>query len=342
MNYQPSNDQSFSPQQEFQTFLLWERSTRDTLDVKRVYIDMAGDLAAGVMLSEIVYWHLPSAKGNSRLRAEHEGYLWIATRRYEWWERCRLSPDQADYALRKLVKRGLVEKRLFKFNGQPTVHIRLQVDNFLDAFQKALEGPASNPFAPQNDEEMVEVSEMEFVNFRNGIREIPNLDSKSGQIPLTETTNRDSPPPPPAGDASKVSAPALACPATPLEAEHHPDLALFRRITDGLFPGRSDWRTIIDRLQFLRRKHPELDGEQLAQAGKPYWSVWVERGYSPTHPDWLEWWMNSRIPPRRPKGKKSAGKPHETEAELEALRKRGEELLLPLIAAPNRDMEQET
>src|SRR5262245_27002918 len=28
----------------FEEFLLWERETRDTLEVKRIYVDMAGDL----------------------------------------------------------------------------------------------------------------------------------------------------------------------------------------------------------------------------------------------------------------------------------------------------------
>jgi len=40
----------------FEQFLLWERASRDTLEVKRLYIDMAGDLVAGIVLSQIVFY----------------------------------------------------------------------------------------------------------------------------------------------------------------------------------------------------------------------------------------------------------------------------------------------
>ena len=62
----------------FEQFLLWERASRDTLEVKRLYIDMASDLVAGVVLSQIVYWHLPSRDGQARLQVEREGKLWLA------------------------------------------------------------------------------------------------------------------------------------------------------------------------------------------------------------------------------------------------------------------------
>ena len=40
-------------------FLEWERRSRDTIDVKRCYVDVAGGLVAGVLLSQVVYWFLP-------------------------------------------------------------------------------------------------------------------------------------------------------------------------------------------------------------------------------------------------------------------------------------------
>ena len=45
-------------------FILQEKASRDTIDVKRAYIMMAGDIAAGVLLSQIIYWHLPDKGGN--------------------------------------------------------------------------------------------------------------------------------------------------------------------------------------------------------------------------------------------------------------------------------------
>jgi len=306
---------------DFSQFLRWEAATRDTLDVKRIYIDMAGDLAAGVMLSEIVYWHLPAANGTSRLSVLRNDHLWIAVRRSEWWERCRLSPDQADYALGKLIQRGLVEKRLFRFNGQPTVHIRLCSEAFLAAFQALLDTPLTNPYDPQPEG-----------GIRNGNGKIPIPGSESQQTPITETTHKI-PPPPPAGAGRLREPPGseIGYPATPLEAERHPDLALFTRLNGGLFPGQGDWRTVIDRLSYLRRRHPDLDEQGLEQAGKPFWSAWVERGYSPTHPDWLEWWMSGRVPPRRGRRRAARARSSPPEVDDEALRQLGEKLLVPEI-----------
>ena len=47
-----------------QEFIAWEQVSRDTIDVKRCYVDIAGDLVAGILLSQIVYWHLPDKDGN--------------------------------------------------------------------------------------------------------------------------------------------------------------------------------------------------------------------------------------------------------------------------------------
>jgi hypothetical protein len=122
----------------FEQFLLWERASRDTLEVKRLYIDMAGDLVAGVVLSQIVYWHLPSREGKTRLRVQKDGELWLAKGRTEWWHECRISPKQADRALELLRERGLVEVRLFKFGTAPTKHVRIRHEEFLRAWKAQL------------------------------------------------------------------------------------------------------------------------------------------------------------------------------------------------------------
>jgi hypothetical protein len=123
----------------FEQFLLWERSSRDTLEVKRVYVDMAGDLVAGIVLSQIVYWHLPSREGKARLQVEREGQLWLAKARTDWWAECRVSPKQADRTLDLLRAKGLIEVRLFKFGPAPTKHVRIVHDAFLTAWREQLE-----------------------------------------------------------------------------------------------------------------------------------------------------------------------------------------------------------
>ncbi len=105
-------------------FLRWEQASRDTIDVKRCYIDLAGDLVAGVLLSQLIYWFLPNRHG-SKLRVEREGRLWLAKQRTDWWEECRISPKQFDRAIQVLADKGLVEHRRFRFGGSPIIHVWL-------------------------------------------------------------------------------------------------------------------------------------------------------------------------------------------------------------------------
>lgn len=135
-------------------FLLWELSARDMIDFKKIYVDMAGgDLNAGLMLSELVYWYLPPKQGESpnKLKVEHDGFFWIACRRYEWWERARLTPDKADAAIRALVKAGLVIKKVYKFYGNPTVHLRIATDLFMKSWGELVRNPPLNPFLPDSE-----------------------------------------------------------------------------------------------------------------------------------------------------------------------------------------------
>lgn len=135
----------------FDTFLEWEQATNDILDFKKVYVDMAGSINAGLMLSHIVYWYLPNAQGETKLRVYRNGHHWIACRRYEWWERIRLNIKQADSALKALEQRGLIKKQTFKFNGEPTVHVRLVKAVFVRHWQQALHFPPQNPNLPKQD-----------------------------------------------------------------------------------------------------------------------------------------------------------------------------------------------
>lgn len=119
-------------------FFQWEQATRDTIDVKKIYVDMADDLVAGVLLSQIVYWFLPAQNGKTKLRVVKDRVYWLAKGREDWWDECRIKPRQFDTAFKKLEEKGLVEKKTMKFNGDPTVHIRILWDNFLPALKEEL------------------------------------------------------------------------------------------------------------------------------------------------------------------------------------------------------------
>ena len=168
----------------FNDFTVWEASSRDTIDFKKVYVDVAGGIMVGLMLSEIVYWYLPDKTGErDKLRVRHGGVMWIAVRRQDWWERARMTVNQADYALSKLIKLGIVEKKVFRFNTFPTTHIRLLEDKFLEFIEDKLKNPLENPFSPN--------SEMDFTELEDPISDNSENDLGKNPKTLTETTNID-------------------------------------------------------------------------------------------------------------------------------------------------------
>ena len=121
-------------------FLKWELHSRDTIDLKRIYIDIAEDLASGVLLSQLIYWHLPDKKGQTKITVEKEGKLWIRKKREDWWEECRLKPRQFDKAAVNLETLGICEQKNFVYEGRNTKHIRLNMEMVIDKIKKCGEG----------------------------------------------------------------------------------------------------------------------------------------------------------------------------------------------------------
>ncbi len=112
---------------DFDKFLRWEETSYDTIKVKRMYVDIAGDLVAGILLSQIIYWHLPNRQnGTSKLRVKKGEHLWLAKGRDDWWDECRITARQFDRAINILVDKDVIEKKIFRFNGSPMVHVRLK------------------------------------------------------------------------------------------------------------------------------------------------------------------------------------------------------------------------
>lgn len=130
-------------------FLTWEAATRDTIDFKKLYVDIADDLIAGVLLSQIVFWFLPNKHGDSKLRVNKEGHQWLVRGRDDWWEECRIKPRQYDSAIKKLVGRGVIATSIFKFNGETKIHIRIVWEKFLDLQNTILNPPETAHETPE-------------------------------------------------------------------------------------------------------------------------------------------------------------------------------------------------
>lgn len=117
--------------------VVWEKTCSDVMLVNKVHIDIAGgDLVAGILLSQLIYWNMPDKEGNIRLRVIKDNEYWLAKRREDWWDECRITPDQFDRACKRLEELGLIEKKLFKFNGVPTIHIKLNYEKVLEEKEK--------------------------------------------------------------------------------------------------------------------------------------------------------------------------------------------------------------
>jgi hypothetical protein len=86
------------------------------------------DVMAGLMLSQIVYWHLPSKiTGDSKLRICKDGMWWLSKSHREWTLECGLSRKQSSRCLALLEARGLITTKVFAFNTAPTIHLRLSL-----------------------------------------------------------------------------------------------------------------------------------------------------------------------------------------------------------------------
>lgn len=93
--------------------------------IHHVYVDITGDLVAGALLGQILYWFGADRNGRPRARIQKHGHLWIAKSRHDWWDEIRISAKQYDRAAKILKDNGFIELRTMKFNGNPTTHIRI-------------------------------------------------------------------------------------------------------------------------------------------------------------------------------------------------------------------------
>src|SRR5258708_7134690 len=84
-----------------------------------------GDVLSGLMLSQIVYWYMPDAKGQSKLRVLRYGKRWLVKSYLHWEAELGLSQKQSGRCLRVLKKRGLIVTEVCKFNSDTVTHIRL-------------------------------------------------------------------------------------------------------------------------------------------------------------------------------------------------------------------------
>jgi len=125
-----------SPTRGFKSYPEWTAARKEVdscFVVNRVYVDITGDLIAGILLSQIDYW-LP------RTSIVREGRRWLAKQRKDWFDEIYITPRQYDTASKRLKDLGLVEIENWRFNGLRTQHIWLNEERLIELINDCLFG----------------------------------------------------------------------------------------------------------------------------------------------------------------------------------------------------------
>lgn len=97
-----------------------------TLNVN--FVDYTGDLETGLFLSQLIYW---TGRGSRK-----DGFIFKTEK--EWNEELRLSKYAIRKARKNLEKMGVLETKVKKAYGNPTVHYKLLKDEFVTQFYSFL------------------------------------------------------------------------------------------------------------------------------------------------------------------------------------------------------------
>lgn len=90
--------------------------------IPKLYIEITGDLAESILLNQIVFYSDKSKR--------EDGYFY---KKYEdWADEVCLTERQVRHAAKKLISKGLIETKVLKANGNPTVHYKLCFDKLVN------------------------------------------------------------------------------------------------------------------------------------------------------------------------------------------------------------------
>lgn len=169
--------------------------------IHHAYVDMCGDLIAGALLGQILYWFGVGKDGQSRARIVKDGYLWIAKARADWWEEIRITPKQYDRAAKILKDKGFIEVKTYKFAGNPTTHLRIipeAITAALDAWKSERvssllpdgEQPAATGYASMGNNDVLQTSITMLSDGQHQHAQEVNKRVAETGISLTETSTK--------------------------------------------------------------------------------------------------------------------------------------------------------
>lgn len=91
----------------------------EVIVIRRAFVNFTDDLDAGMMLGQLLYW-TPRAKLPGG---------WIAKSDKDWSQELCLKRYSVRKARKILLDRDLIETKIARFDGAPTVHYRIKTDS---------------------------------------------------------------------------------------------------------------------------------------------------------------------------------------------------------------------
>jgi DnaD/phage-associated family protein len=172
-----------------------EQNSRRGVFVDLTYIDMAEDLNAGILLSQIIYWNSFDDFGNEKLRVNINGKMFLAKSKKDWYEEIRLSKKQLERSEKILKEKGIVKIEVKKFSGNPTNHYWLDWARFLELEDLILSSEKNSQLDTKTDQNHEKTGSQASVSaecdkrVQTKVQKGSNVCDKRGQT-LTETTTK--------------------------------------------------------------------------------------------------------------------------------------------------------
>lgn len=119
--------------QDWNTYQSVMAQEKHKINFQVAFVDMLdGNHLAALLLSQIVYWHLPDKSGGlTKLRVKKKGKLWLVKQRKDWWTEIRMNVRQVDRAMKVLKEKGYIEAEIHRFDNLTAQHIRLIPEKFM-------------------------------------------------------------------------------------------------------------------------------------------------------------------------------------------------------------------
>ena len=122
---------------------------RRVITVPVLYVELLGDYNSALVLNQIIFW--------SDITKRKDGYFYKTYD--EWNEEILLTEYQVRRAVKKLKDLGLIETKVKKANGSPTVHYKIVMENLTSSILKKLKNGNLRNLSIETEETSVSITD---------------------------------------------------------------------------------------------------------------------------------------------------------------------------------------